>query len=59
MNAVQVLPLAEDMRKLRKFVEQGITENSRQLKLSPCEAAFGEGGDAQQEKIWRSIQTIA
>ncbi|CAB4030251.1 Hypothetical predicted protein [Paramuricea clavata] len=35
MNAVQVLPLAEDMRKLRKFVEQGITENSRQLKLSP------------------------
>jgi hypothetical protein len=35
MNAVQVLPLAEDMRKLRKFVEEGITENSRQLKLSP------------------------
>jgi hypothetical protein len=34
MNAVQVLPLAEDMRKLRKFVEEGITENSRQLKLS-------------------------
>lgn len=35
MDAVQVLPLAEDMRKLRKFVEEGITENSRQLKLSP------------------------
>ncbi|CAB4019222.1 Hypothetical predicted protein [Paramuricea clavata] len=35
MNAVQVLPLTEDMRKLRKFVEQGITETSRQLKLSP------------------------
>jgi hypothetical protein len=35
MNAVQVLPLAEDMKKLRKFVEEGITEHSRQLKLSP------------------------
>ncbi|CAB3999352.1 Hypothetical predicted protein, partial [Paramuricea clavata] len=35
MNAVQVLPLAEDMKKLRKFGEEGITEHSRQLKLSP------------------------